>query len=83
MASSGDCARFPWASFPELVAACCALGDHDVILDGEIIVMGGGGRPNCRLLQRRLGVGRPRAWLQLRLPARQLSSTYCILMGKT
>jgi len=58
------------ASFPELVMGCTALGDRGAILDGEIIVLDDKGRPNFRLLQRRLHVARPPKSLTTRLAAR-------------
>ena len=58
--------------FPEVATGCSTLGQRDALLDGEIIVLDAGTRPNFQLLQRRLSSPRPRATLQRRLPARLL-----------
>jgi ATP-dependent DNA ligase len=42
------------AEFPELAALAQALGEHDVVLDGELVHFGADGRPDFSALRRRL-----------------------------
>ncbi len=47
------------ASFPELRGLGGALGDHQVLLDGEIVALRDDGRPSFALLQRRMHATSP------------------------
>ncbi|HEY4277722.1 MAG TPA: non-homologous end-joining DNA ligase [Conexibacter sp.] len=43
--------------YPELSPLADALGDHDALLDGEIVVLDDNGRPSFQMLQARFGLG--------------------------
>ena len=45
-------------TFPELQVLGTDIGDHDALLDGEIVALGKGGAPNFGLLQQRNGLTR-------------------------
>jgi bifunctional non-homologous end joining protein LigD len=47
------------ASYPELMRLARALGSHSAVLDGEIVVLDGDGRPSFAALARRMGVSSP------------------------
>jgi bifunctional non-homologous end joining protein LigD len=46
-------------TFPEVQALGADIGDHDALVDGEIVALGKGGAPNFGLLQQRNGLTRP------------------------
>lgn len=47
-------------TFPDLVEPIrAAVGDHDVVIDGEIVALNTGGRPDFGLLQTRAGLTKP------------------------
>ncbi|CAN5296315.1 DNA polymerase ligase N-terminal domain-containing protein [soil metagenome] len=50
-------------SYPELRGLGLALGSRQVLLDGEIVALGAGGRPDPAMLRARARVGRPGAAL--------------------
>jgi bifunctional non-homologous end joining protein LigD len=62
------------ASYPELAALGAALGDSQVLLDGEIVALAQG-RPSFAALQRRMHVGNPAQASRL---AEQQPVTYLI-----
>ncbi|WP_223690867.1 ATP-dependent DNA ligase [Leifsonia poae] len=47
------------AGYPELCGIVDLVGDHDVVLDGEIVTLDPTGRPDFGLLQTRMGLSRP------------------------
>ncbi len=47
------------ARFPEMAALAPALGDHRVVLDGELVALGPSGRPSFGALQHRMHVADP------------------------
>ncbi|HLW94921.1 MAG TPA: DNA ligase D [Solirubrobacteraceae bacterium] len=47
------------ASYPELMRLGRAFGSHSAVLDGEIVVLDGDGRPSFAALARRMGVSSP------------------------
>lgn len=51
--------------YPELQSLGSILGDHRVVLDGEVVAFDADGRPSFELLQRRMHVARPGAVEQL------------------
>lgn len=62
-------ARAVTGSYPELVDALGrAVGGRRVVLDGEIVALGAGGRPDFGALQQRMGVTRPSPQLRARVP---------------
>lgn len=54
------------AGYPEIAQA--PLGDHAVLLDGELVVLGAHGRPDFGLLQQRMHVRAPSASLREKVP---------------
>ncbi|QNE33881.1 ATP-dependent DNA ligase [Leifsonia shinshuensis] len=46
-------------TYPELAALIGLAGDHDLVLDGEIVTLTPQGRPDFGLLQTRMGLTRP------------------------
>ena len=56
------------AGYPELAALAVALGDHAVVLDGEIVAFDGRGRPSFERLQSRMHVRNPSRALMARVP---------------
>ncbi|GAA4261596.1 DNA ligase-like domain-containing protein [Dactylosporangium darangshiense] len=51
-------------SFPELAALIGVLDGRPVVLDGEVVALDAGGRPDFGPLQRRVHVAAPRPALQ-------------------
>lgn len=75
----GDVTR----AFPEIAAAAGAL-DGELILDGEIVVVGPGGRPRpFSALQRRLGRVAPPPTLREALPVRYLAYDAIVADGRS
>jgi bifunctional non-homologous end joining protein LigD len=46
-------------TYPDLAGLVDLAGDHDLVLDGEIVTLNGKGRPDFGLLQTRMGLTRP------------------------
>jgi bifunctional non-homologous end joining protein LigD len=58
------------SSYPEIAAALpAAAAGHDLVVDGEIVVLDTAGRPSFSLLQRRMPVQRPTRRLLTSVPA--------------
>jgi bifunctional non-homologous end joining protein LigD len=60
------------ATYPELAAVASGAGRHQLILDGEIVASGTGGKPDFAALQRRMHVRRPSAALAAAVPVTYL-----------
>ena len=60
-------------SYPELAAMAAAVGQHDVVLDGEIVAFGGGSWPSFEAIQQRMNVTAPG---QVRRLAAEVPVTY-------
>ncbi|MFN2505440.1 MAG: ATP-dependent DNA ligase [Acidimicrobiales bacterium] len=56
------------AGYPELAALAVALGDHAVVVDGEIVAFDDRGRPSFERLQSRMHVRNPSRALMARVP---------------
>jgi bifunctional non-homologous end joining protein LigD len=61
------------ATYPELAGLAGALGEHDAVLDGEIVAFGGGEWPSFEALQQRMNVA---AASQVRRLAAEIPVTY-------
>jgi bifunctional non-homologous end joining protein LigD len=61
------------ATYPELAGLASAAGEHDVVLDGEIVAFGGGEWPSFEALQQRMNVS---AASQVRRLAAEIPVTY-------
>jgi len=61
------------ATYPELAGLAGALGEHDAVLDGEIVAFGGGEWPSFETLQQRMNVA---AASQVRRLAAEIPVTY-------
>jgi bifunctional non-homologous end joining protein LigD len=60
------------ATYPELASVASGAGRHQLILDGEIVASGTGGKPDLAALQRRMHVRRPSAALAAAVPVTYL-----------
>src|SRR5215475_6227883 len=61
------------ATYPELAGLGTAVGDHDAVLDGEIVAFGGGEWPSFEALQQRMNVAAAR---EVRRLAAEIPVTY-------
>ncbi|HEX2321001.1 MAG TPA: non-homologous end-joining DNA ligase [Streptosporangiaceae bacterium] len=61
------------ATYPELAGLAAAVGEHDAVLDGEIVAFGGGEWPSFEALQQRMNVA---AASQVRRLAGEIPVTY-------
>src|SRR5579859_3134284 len=61
------------ATYPELQGLVDAAGEHQVILDGEIVAFGPNGWPSFEVLQQRMNVSSPS---QVRQLAAEVSVSY-------
>jgi bifunctional non-homologous end joining protein LigD len=60
------------ATYPDLAGVASGAGGRQLILDGEIVASGPGGKPDFAALQRRMHVGRPSAALAAAVPVTYL-----------
>ncbi|WP_231648124.1 non-homologous end-joining DNA ligase [Saccharothrix sp. NRRL B-16348] len=56
------------ATYPEVRALCSLLGEHEAVLDGEIVALGARRQPDFGRLQSRMHVARPGDDLLARVP---------------
>jgi bifunctional non-homologous end joining protein LigD len=75
-----DCSE----EFPELAAITSALGAHQVLLDGELVCLGGDGNPDFASLRRRLRAPADKVWRHAeRSPATLLAFDLLHLDGRS
>jgi bifunctional non-homologous end joining protein LigD len=70
-------------AYPELASIAGTAGRRQLILDGEIVAPGGGGRPDFAALQRRMHTRQPSARLAATVPVRYLVFDVLQFDGRT
>ncbi len=70
-------------SYPELQGLAGAVGEHRMVLDGEIVAFGGGSWPSFEALQQRMNVTAPPRQLAAQIPVSYLAFDLLQLDGES